>query len=100
MPTARSKRLQADAKQTGHTTAGSAAAATQAHLCAHIKHGHDVWVTQPVVQQRLQAGARVKVTSHLLQHLDRNKAAVPVACGGGGGSSSSSSRNRCVAGKN
>lgn len=52
-----------------------------AHLRADLKHGHDVWVAQSVVQQGLQVAARVEVPSHLLQHLDGNKRPVPITCG-------------------
>jgi hypothetical protein len=54
--------------------------AVATHLSTHIKHGHNVGVAEPVVQQRLQAAAGVEVARHLLQHLDSNQGAVPVAC--------------------
>jgi hypothetical protein len=50
------------------------------YLCADVKHGHDVGVAEPVVQQGLQAAARVEVARNLLQHLDCYQRAIPIPC--------------------
>lgn len=50
------------------------------HLCADVKHGHNIGVAEPVVQQGLQAAAGIEVTGNLLQHLDSHQRAIPVPC--------------------